>query len=460
MYKPITAENSQLYLHRYHSNLSERSSVGDSTINVYSIERFSANIIIGIGEPGNEESEIIKVHSSTSPSGSTITLASTLTKAHPKDTPVYILAFDQIQFFHADTTDGAKTQIGSTTTVDPGQESMIYEDTTYSSGYYFTRYYNSITLNTSDYSDPVPYSGKVSNTVGYAIDTALEETGASMGDNLTFSTLINWTNQMLRLVRGKRKTWSSYQKFDEDLGTMTMGLRRIAMPTDAYDQNTNKSILNLKIGTELPMIYMDRNEYLQATDDVVYTEVKTLAVVSGTSLVLDSTEDLPDSGSVDLYVSGTKYTVEYTDNTKSTGTLTVETDQITYAFPVDTPVWYNVVEGDPEFYSIWDGYIYFWPMITSDYEGMRILCDYYTDIEAVDSDADVILVPRFDMLVHYLKWKIRGKINNNGLEDLTDASYIQFSEVLRDAMRLEDSGQINTFRPRDISVFGGRGRQR
>ena len=104
MYKPITAENSQLYLSRYRSNLSERSSAGDSTIEVYSIERFSANIILGIGEPGNEESEVIKAHPSTSPSGTTITLASTLTKAHPKDTPVYILSFDQIQFFHADTT--------------------------------------------------------------------------------------------------------------------------------------------------------------------------------------------------------------------------------------------------------------------------------------------------------------------------------------------------------------------
>jgi hypothetical protein len=460
MYKPITAENSQLYLKRYHSNLSERSSVGDSTISVYSDERFSANIILGIGEPGNEESEIILTHPSTSPSGNTITLATTLAKAHPKDTPVYILSFDQIQFFHADTIAGAKTQLGSNVTIDPGQESMIYEDTAHSSGYYFTRYYNSITLNTSDYSDPIPYSGKASNTFGYAVDTALEDTGASIGDILTYSMLISWANQMLRLVRGKRKVWSNYQKFDEDLGTMTMGLRRIAMPSDAYDQNTNKSILNLKIGNGLPMTYMDRSEYLQATDDVVYTEVATLAVVSGTSLVLDSTEDLPDTGSVSVYVLGTKYTVEYTANNRTTGTLTVATDQITYAFPVDSPVWYNVEEGDPEFYSIWDGYIYFWPMITSTYEGMRILADYYTDIEAVDSDADVIVGPRFDMLVHYLKWKIRGKINNNGLEDLTDPAYIQFSEVLRDATRLEDSGQINTFRPRDIAVSGGRGRRR
>lgn len=459
MYKPIVAENSQIYLRRYHSNLNADSSKNDTTITVYDIARFSANIILGIGEPGNEESEIIKTHPSTAPSGNTVTLASTLAKAHPKDTPVYILSFDQIQFFHSDTLTGTKTQLGSNTNIDPAQREMIYEDTEYSSGYYFTKYRNSITSNTSDYSDPIPYSGKLPNTIGYAYDFVLDELGLTEKD-IPFSMAINWANQMLRLVRGKRKSWSNFQKFDENIGSITQGLRRISMPSDVYDQNTNRSILNLRIGDGLPLTYIDRSEYLDALEDVTYTEVATQALTGATSLVLDSTDDLPDTGSINVYVSGTKYTIEYTDNTKSTNTLTVASDQITATLPVDSPVWYNVTEDDPEFYSIWDGYIYPWPMITSTYEGETVWADYYTDIETVDSDADTLTGPRFDMLVHYLKWKTRGKINNNGLDDLTDPAYIQFSEVLRDAIRLEDSGQINTFRPRDIAVQGGRARRR
>jgi hypothetical protein len=461
MYQPITAQNQQLYVERYHSNLNASAASGASTITLYSISQFAINQVLGIGEPGNEGSEIIKTHGSTAPTGSTVTLASNLTKSHPKDTPIYIIAFDQIQFFHSVTVDGTKTQLGSDTNIDPGQEGMIYEDTTYTSGYYFTRYKNSITGNMSGYSDPIPYAGFDQNTVGYAIDTALAETGAQINNTtLTYAKLISWTNQMLRLVRGKKKVWSNYQEFDYELGSVSMGVRRFAMPTTAYELNSNKSVLNVRVGDAVPLTYMDRSEYLQATENVAYTEVKTLAIVSNTSLVLDDTSDLDDSGSVDVYVSGTKYTVEYTANDKSTGTLTVATDQITYAFPVDSPVWQGIEENEVSYYSIWDGYLYLWPMITSDFEGQRILMDFYTDIDTVDSDADVITGPRFDMLIHYLKFKIRGAAENNAKEDLTDPSYIQFSEILRDAMRLEESGQINVFRPRGNAIYGGRARGR
>ena len=455
-YKPLIAENSQLLLNRYHSNLNADVAAGASSIDIYSISQFAIDQVLCIGEIGNEGTEIIKTHGSTAPTGTTVTLVTTLAKSHPKDTPVYILAFDQIEFSHTTTPTGTKTVLGSVVSVDPEKSQMIYEDTTYTSGYYFTRYKNSITSNFSEYSDAVPYAGFESNTVGYAIDTALSELGVELNDKLTYNMMISWTNQMLRKVRGKLKAWSNFQKFDEEIGTVSMGVRSFAMPTDIYEKNSNKSVLNVRIGNSYPIDYIDRSEYLQATENASYTEVKTLAIVSDTSLILDSTEDLDDTGSVTVYVSGTKYTVEYTANDKSTGTLTVDADQITYAFPVDSPVWQGVEEGAVNYYSIWDGYLYPWPMITSDYEGERLLMDYYTDIDTVDSDSDVITGPRFDMLIHYLKFKIRAVTDNNGLENLADPSYIEFSEILRDAIRLEEIGQINTFRPRTSAVYGGR----
>jgi len=459
-YKPLIAENSQLLLNRYHSNLNADVAAGASSIDIYSISQFAIDQVLCIGEIGNEGTEIILTHASTAPATNTVTLVTTLAKPHPKDTPVYILAFDQIEFYHATTVTGGKSQLSSAVNVDPEKSQMIYEDTTYTSGYYFTRYKNSITANYSEYSDPVPYAGFEENTVGYAIDTALSELNASQNDKLTYNMMISWTNQMLRLVRGKLKAWSNFQKFDEEIGTVSMGVRSFAMPTDIYDKNSNKSVLNVRVGNSYPLTYIDRSEYLQASEGITYTEVKTLAIVSNTALILDSTEDLPDTGSITVYVSGTKYTVEYTANTKSTGTLTVDADQITYAFPVDSPVWQNVEEGSPREYSIWDGYLYLWPMITSDYEGERLLMDYYTDIDSVDSDSDVITGPRFDMLIHYLKFKIRAVTENNGTENLADPSYIQFAEILRDAIRMEETGQINTFRPRDKAVYGGRSRRR
>lgn len=513
-YKPLIAENSQLMLNRYHSNLSADVASGVSEIELYSISQFAVNLVLCVGEIGNEGTEIILTHASTAPATNTVTLASNLTKPHPKDTPVYILAFNQIEFYHATTPTGGKSQLSSAVNIDPEKSQMIYEDTTYTSGYYYTRYKNSITSNYSEYSDPVPYSGFEENTVGYAIDTALSELNQDLNEKLTYNMLISWTNQMLRLVRGKLKAWSNFQKFDEEIGNMEMGVRRFAMPTDIYEKNSNKSVLNVRIGNSYPLDFIDRSEYLQGTEDATYTEVAEAAVPGQTYLILNDTSDFDDSGSVTLYISGVKYTIEYTSNVKVSSsispslsrsispsispsssasasvspstspssspsgsaspsaspsvspsvstpdTLIVASDQITVNIPAGTPVWQGVEEGSPRYYSIWDGYIYIWPMITSDYNDQRLIMDYYTDIDTVDSDSDVITGPRFDMLIHYLKFKIRAVTKNNGREDLTDPSYISYAEILRDAIRLEELGQINTFRPRASAVYGGRARGR
>jgi hypothetical protein len=457
--QPITAQNSQLSLDRYRNNLSADCVFGANTITVYGISQFAVNQILLIGEFGNKGSELIKTHAATSPSGSTITLSTTLAKSHPKDTPVYIYSFDKVEFSHADTLTGAKTVLGSVQDLDPTQSEMVYEDTTNTAGYYFVRYYNSVTGVFSDYSDGVPYAGLPENTVGYAIDLAMRELDAKFTDKLTYGMLLGWANQMLHLVRGKLKAWSEYQEFDYVVGTMSMGVRRFAMPSTCYDVNSNKSVLNVRVGDGFPLIWMTRSEYVQAMEGITYTEITTLAVVGGTSLVLDDTSDLDDTGSVTVYVSGTKYTVEYTANSRSTNTLTVATDQITYAFPVDSPVIQNVDEHDPDYYSIFDGYVYVFPFITSDYEGRNLIMDFYTDIVSVDSDMDTIPGVRFDMLIQYLKWKIKGVINEKGKEDMKDASYLQFKEILYDATRLAESGERNSFAPRGDALYSGRGRK-
>ena len=192
-YKPLIAENSQLLLNRYHSNLNADVAAGASSIDLYSISQFAIDQVLCIGEIGNEGTEIILTHASTAPATNTVTLVTTLAKPHPKDTPVYILAFDQIEFYHATTVTGGKSQLSSAVNVDPEKSQMIYEDTTYTSGYYFTRYKNSITSNYSEYSDPVPYAGFEENTVGYAIDTALSELNASQNDKLTYNMMISQT---------------------------------------------------------------------------------------------------------------------------------------------------------------------------------------------------------------------------------------------------------------------------
>lgn len=382
--QPITIDNSESELFRYKSSLKADYASGVGTVDVYSIDQFAVNKILLIGEIGDKDSEIIHTSSSVTPSGNTVTLAANTVNPHTKDTPVYIYAFDQVEFSHADTLTGTKTVLGSLQTIDPRQKEMVYEDSVNSSGYYFTRYKNSITGVFSDYSDGIPYMGLPANTVGYAIDTAMNELDASFSEKLTFRKLISASNQMLRLVRGKLRSWSKYQKVDEIIDQLVKGTETYAMPDDIYDKNSNKSVLNLRLEDSYPLTYIDYGEYIQAVE-------------SGDSSV-----------------------------------------------------------GTPEKYSISDGLIYVWPQGDDISDGKDLIMDYYTDIETIDSQMDIIKGTKFDMLIPYLKFKIRTISENNGKEDLNDPSYAEFRELMNDAIRNDDSGEIKAFRPRKYSIYGGR----
>lgn len=453
--QPIIVNNKELELiSLYHSSLKKDYAAGVSAAELYNINQFAVDLIIVIGEYGNPGSELIKTHASTAPTGSTITFAANTTKPHAKDTPVYIYEFDQVEFSHAADLSGAKSVLGSIQTLDPTTDKMAYNDTANSAGYYFTRYKNSITSVFSDYSDGVPYSGLPINTVGYAIDTAMNELDAKFSEVLTFGKLIGTARQMLRLVRGKMKAWAKYQEYDYVSGTTEMGVNKIAVPTTLYDKNSNRSVLNVRIGGQSsPLNKIDRDEFIMRLDEAVNTTVATQAEIAATSLVLTDTSDLEDSGAVNVYVSGVKYTITYATNTRSINTLSgIETDQITVVLPVASQVWQNGEEGIPTDYNISDGYLYFWPMVSSSFVGRNIVMDFYTDIEDIDSQMDVILGTKFDMLIPYLKWKIRTFTENNGKEDLKDPSLAEFRELLNDAKANDGGAESEGFHPRTRNV--------
>lgn len=455
----ITTNNKDLGFSRYHSNLKSDFASGVSSFDVYSISQFAINKVLLVGEWGNEGTSIILTHSVTAPSGNTISLASALTKAYPKDTPVSIIPFDQVEFSHAATLTGSKTVL-DTLAIDPEQETMTYEDTTNTDGYYFTRYKNSISGLFSDYSDGIPYSGLPQNTVGYAIDTAMNELHQGFTEKLTFPMVIGFAKQMLKLVRGKLRTWNRYTEYDQNFGTISGGVRRYAMPTDAYDQFSNKSIKSLRIGDGEPLLPIDRNEYIKLTEDVSYTEVATNAAIGATSLVLDDTSDLDDDGEIYVYKSGTRYDLDYTANDKTTNTLTLAADQITVELPAGSQVWQGLTEDTPEHFTVMDGYIYIFPMPESEDEGKNLTGDYLTDIESIDSQMDVITGVKYDMLIPFLKYKIRAVVENNGMENLQDPSYQEFRELLTDAIKNEPLPENAGFRPRTRIIRGANNSQR
>jgi len=444
--KTLYTDNTILTQDKKFTYLQSDASSGSTTIEVQSIVGFSTNQILCIGEIGSEKTEIVKTHDTTAPSGNTITLASALTFDHPQDTKVYIIDFDQVEISWASTTGGDKSVL-ATIDIQADQKETIYKDTTKSSGYYFVRFKDSINTLYSDYSDPIPYSGYGDNTVWAIKDRALKATNEKIGDLITHEYL----NESLWEARreyhkapGKRPF---RKKFNVDLGNVTTGMYKIAVPSDLEKPYTAENIFGIRIGTSENLKYYDKKEWDEDYRNVAHTTLASDYTVGDATITLTNSRDFDDSGSIKIGDD----VIEYSANNRSTGVLTVSKDGSSNHSAGDD-VWQNVSYGLPTKYTVFseDGtnyYIYFNRPISSDYEGQNIWIDYYRTLPVYDSDADELDEPEYDMFVNYLAWKIK-KRKNEGLQPLSDPDYTLWLAKKNDALKKERLGQKIRFRPK------------
>lgn len=344
MAKIISISNAELLQDATRTSLSSSATAASDTISVYSITDLAVDQILLIGEFGQEGSEIIKTHATTSPSGTTVTLASNLVKSHPKDCAVYVLAYDQAQFYHAATTSGDKT-LFSTSDIQEENTETIYTDTAYSSGYYFTRFYNSISTNYSDYSDAIPYGGFDSNTVGFLINIAMDEMSKKFTEVLTFDMLLHEVNACLRYVRGKLKRWSNVQTYNYELdAALVEDDYTWTLPTDYYDKNSNRSMLAIWLEDQDNLTYIDKQEFDDADRDTDSGNPKYYTIYDGSIYIT------PKVG--EDYVGDSIYMDYYTDVVE----VNSDADEITLARHDMIKYWLkwqirNIAErnGNPDF---------------------------------------------------------------------------------------------------------------
>ncbi|MBT9165344.1 MAG: hypothetical protein DDT23_01361 [candidate division WS2 bacterium] len=428
----------------YETFLTARASAGTATLTVQSILNFATNRILLIGELGSENAEIIRTHALTAPSGSTITLASNLVFTHPVYTKVRIMLYDQIEFSHATTKTGAKTVI-ATRPIEADNLATRHDDSTFSSGFYFTRYRNSITNTFSDYSDPIPWAGFKANTVSMVVNYALGRNKLdSFTDNITYQFCLEEINACLQFITGKLKGWSKLLKLNHVLGQTVRGSFKFTLPTDIWENRGIKSILGVRIGTALGLKSKIWSEFEDEMEGVAVTQVRTQAVARQTTLAINNSFDFKDSGSVNVYIGGILHNITYTGVTRSatagvlTGIPALGTGSITVTIPVNTYVWDGEREGKPDCFTIdSDGNLLIWPLPDASYNNLNVYIDYWTGPTEVDSDADELDVFRYDAVKHWLTWVIRSQLKNDGVRNLADGDYIQFSQILADYIRNE-----------------------
>ncbi len=422
-----------------------------------------------IGELGGEITELVETTTSSAPT--TITLNTASIFAHDAGTPVYLIKFDQIEFSHAATLAGSKVALTLPVaspgiySIQPDKPEFILDETEFTSGFYFVRFKESVGGTFSDYSDGIEVGTWERNTVGYMIDRALNNLQLELSDNVTLWDCYEWINNGMALIQGKLKRWAEHYSYNAVLGQTSRGINTLTMPTDAYDTETNKSLIAIRIGDEKKLTYLDPPFFDAQLGNLKTTQVTTQAEINDTTFEIDNSYDFLDAGTVNVYISGTKYNISYTGVTRSatagvlTGVPASGDGSITVQIPVDTNVWADEIEGIPKVFTVRNGKIEWYPLTDANEDNQNIYGDYAKVATIVDTDRDTIDYQRFDMLQSYLSFRIKMKAKNNGELDFTDGYFLEYREKLNDAIRT--MAQNNKFRQRPtLNCMSKRGNAR
>lgn len=391
---------------------------GQTTITVQNTTGFADNQILILGNLGNQGAEIVSINGT--PTNTTITLDAATIYPHSAGTIVQVIQYDQVEFSTATTTTGSKSVLA---TVDLWADNLStnYIDNAGSTGYYFGRFYNSVSATFSAYSDPIPVDGYGLYTARAIIDAALGEinkqTSQVLSDSFAFQQLDAFQTDVLKEL----KRWSFMQKFDYVAGQFNVGEWRIAMPTDIEDPNTNQSIYNIRVGTNGRLTWIDKAKWDDFIFNLAYSTLAANLTAGATTMTLTDSGDFNHvtadntDGSGTVIIGGNSY--DYSDNDITTGILTLTTT-ITADNTATTGqyVFQNANQGLPQYYTIFDGYFWYWPITSSEYDGLNAFMDYYTKQIRIQQDSDEIVVPDPLAASYFLQWKFLKKLNN-GLED-------------------------------------------
>lgn len=442
--KAIT-NNTNLTIGAIKTFLTVNTASGATSLTVKNITSFADDQILVLGEFANEGAEVVYINGT--PSGSTITLDSATVFPHSASSPIIVIDFDQVEFSHATGTTSATIDVTLATVniVVDTPDFTRYNDTTYTTGYYFIRFKNSLTSLYSDYSDPIPVGGYGLYTARAIIDKALGEINKStsevLSDAFAFQQIDNCQTEVLREL----KRWSFMQKFNSIIGNLSTGSWKVSVPTDLDDQNTEKSIYNIRIGTQQRMVWVDKEKFDEFFIGVAYTTLNTALSVSDTSMILDDSSDFDDTGNVTIGAN----TYEYTANDTSTGTLTLS-DAITSGTTasVGADVFQGATQGLPNYWTTYGGFIYYTPNTASTYDGKNIYMDYYIKQTSITTDSETIVLPDPTVVINYLCWKFLKKLNN-GEETPGSLAFMQNYITRREKMKQKEvNGRTFKLRPR------------
>ena len=197
---------------------------------------FAADAFLLLGNFGSEDAEVVRISTVDSSTG-LITLTATTKRAHSESTRVSVLPYNQVRFYHTTTTTfGTATPLTGYVELNSSDWFTIYGDETYSTGYGWFTFYNSVTAIASQPSNNIPYAGFGSNTTEDILNDFYSLLGNKELKLVTREDALSWASEGYAKVRNKLNlanseyTTSSIQTF-----SITSGTNEYALPTDFDD---------------------------------------------------------------------------------------------------------------------------------------------------------------------------------------------------------------------------------
>lgn len=460
--KTIYIQNTDLNRDKRFSYMTEDVVSGATTIRLQSILGFeslstSSGQIVLLGEFGQERSEILRTSNSTPP-GATykeVTLRDALNFDHPQDTKVYIIDYNRADVEWSVSATGSKsTLVAYPVPIQPDKTETLFVDSSQSSGFYFTRFNESIANTNSDWSDPVAFGGYDDNTVFSIKKRALDQLNEEIDGNTITHEYLNQS-----LWEGRREFHNSLgkrpfrQKFNAAIGTAFTGSYRVELPTDVEDPYGPQNIYGVRIGANPNMRWIDKKEWDFHYISKPHSYLTVAYTVGARDLYVNSARDFDSSGVVSI--EGTNVT--YSDKSNTGGTLRISV-QGSWNTSSGSDVWQNVSYGLPDLFTVWadpqgSAYIYFNRPIDTAYIGQNIYADYYRTLVSYDSDADILDEPQYDMFVDFLKYKIEQRKNRGQMP--VDKNGRPASENLQNWERKKSSALAGEFISNKIHLIPG-----
>lgn len=394
---------------------------GSSTLTVDNISGFSIGKYILIGNFGEPNSEIIRIHTATAPTGSTITLNANTVFDHYSDTPVTMVQYDQVEYSKATTLAGAKTVLNTAAAINISADRIengyvpITGDALTDAVYVFCRFKNSATTTYSDYSAGVLYSGHSYLSLHEILRKACADASVEIGGQYSQEdALLNDANDAIEEIA--KLDWIFELVKNDTSVSLTENENSYALTGLTYTPKytgTAQGIKRIKLGS-VPLRPLDQDQMDDELENTVKTTLAAIVNIGATSITLTDSYEFADSGTVSLGA----FTATYTTNTKATGVLSgISAATFTSSVANGSSVWQGISPGLPTKYTILAGNVVLNKPVDTDYVGYKLKFTYLKAMTRFTDFASVTEIPFTNEISRYVTAKIEQRKRNIDIAD-------------------------------------------